>query len=103
MQLKCLRKTADFAVQTLRFFESGARKAHRLVSMRDDDKLEMQLVEKVRALGSKATSARVINHMRRKFGDKGNYKKCGEFIEQLVSRKILRYKYTAQGKILCPS
>ena len=96
-------ETADFAVQTLRFFESGARKAHRLVSMSDDDKLEMQLVEKVRALGSKATSARVINHMRRKFGGKGNYKKCSEFIAQLVSRKILRYEDTPQGKILCPS
>jgi len=96
-------KTADFAVQTLRFFESGALKAHRLVSMSDGEKLEMLFVNKVRALGSKATSDRVINHMRRKFGDKGNYKKCGEFIDQLVSRKILRYEDTAQGRILRPS
>ena len=77
-------KNADFAVQTLRFFEFDTLEAHRLVSISDDDKLEMQFVDKVCALGSKATLDFIKNQMHQRFGDQGEYKKCGEFIDHLV-------------------
>ncbi len=94
-------RTAKFAVQILRFFESGALQAHRLASMTEDDKLEMMFVDKVRVLGSNATPDKVKNLMRRKFGDRHNCKKCKDFIDQLVSKKRLKYEETSEGRILC--